>query len=197
MRLLFIFLVLLNNYDKHCIYIGGGGFSGFWYFYNKTQSLDEFNKIYCFSSGCLAVTAGIYPNNYNNIFNSITTIKEMYKNNTITFYDIREKFIDSIINIPINKYNLNIITSTYSGNCIIKRPDNKSHFKILLLETTNIPIITNKINFKNNIDGIFCIHNHPKCKITYNIPKTFRFIINIFNPFLKNKDIEYFYNWPN
>ena len=196
MRLLFTFLALLNNYDKDCTYIGGGGFSGFWYFYNKTQSFDEYNKIYCFSSGCLAVTAGIYPNNYNNIFNSITTIKEMYKNNTITFYNIREKFIDSIINIPISKYNLNIITSTYSGNCIIKRPVNKSHLKILLLETTNIPIITNKINFKNNIDGIFCIHKHPKCKTTYNIPKTFRFITNIFNPFLQNKDIEYFYNWP-
>ena len=197
MRLIFSFLVLLNNYDKNCIYFGGGGFSGFWYFYNKSQKLDEFNKIYCLSSGCLAVTSSFYPNTLNKTLTSIKNIKNMYQNKNLEFYDIREKFIDTIIDIPIYKYNLNIITSNYFGKCKITRPNNKSQLKKLLLETSNIPILTSSINFNNNIDGIFCVYNHPICKKTFTIPKTFKFLTNIFNPYLTENDIIFFSNWNN
>jgi hypothetical protein len=196
MKLLLVLLsiIILNRDD--CVMFRGGGFSGFWYFYNKTDNIRNSDKIYCYSSGCLAVIASIPPNNKQYIYDTVLEMKHFYKNKTGKIYEIREKFIDNIINIPITDYNINIITSTYTGKCIIEKPDTIDKLRQLLLDTTNIPIITSKLGY-TNIDGIFCRLSHPMCKTTYSIPKTFRFIINIFNPFLTIDDVNYFSEWNN
>ena len=196
MKLLLIMLSIINLNTDNCIMFRGGGFSGFWYFYNKTDIITNSDKIYCYSSGCLAVIASIYPNNKQYIYDTVLEMKHFYKNKTGKIYEIREKFIDNIINIPITDYNINIITSTYTGKCIIEKPDTIHRLKQLLLDTTNIPLITSRLGY-TNIDGIFCRLSHPMCKTTYSIPKTFRFISNIFNPFLSVDDVKYFSEWNN
>jgi len=66
-----LFYTNTNNGD--CVYIRGGGFSGFWYYYgylqnNKIANIANIaNKpIYCYSSGCVAYVASISNNNNNN-----------------------------------------------------------------------------------------------------------------------------------
>ena len=196
MKMLSILLIFLNIYSQNnnCILIKGGGFSGFWYFYGVTKVYPD-DKIFCYSSGCLAVVSTIHPNNFNKTISNVLNIKNDYNSNIIKLFDIREKFIDNIINIDINNYNINIIVSNYLGQCIIKKPNNIKELKKLLLETTDIPFITSHFNIKKNIDGIFCKLQHPKCNRVISIPKTFKFIINILNPNLNIKDVYYFYNY--
>jgi hypothetical protein len=194
MKLLLILLNLINLNRDNCLMFRGGGFSGFWYFYNNINIVTNSDKIYCYSSGCLAVIASISPNNKQYIYDTVLEMKNFYKNKTADISMIREKFIDNIINIPIIEYNINIITSTYTGKCIIEKPDTIDRLRQLLLDTTNIPIITGRLEY-TNIDGIFCRLSHPMCKTTYSIPKTLRFIINIFNPFLTIDDVKYFSEW--
>ena len=65
----------------------------------------------------------------------------------------------------------------------------------LLIETTNIPILTRKIDLTKNIDGVFCRINHPICNTKISFPKTLKFLINLFNPNFSIRDLEYFYNY--
>lgn len=196
MKIWLIILMFLNicSQNKNCTLIKGGGFSGFWYFYSVIK-INPDDKIFCYSSGCLAAVSSIYPNTFNKTMLNVLNIKNDYNNNIIKLFDIREKFIDNIINIDINNYNINIIISNYLGQCIIKKPNNIKELKTLLLETTNIPFITTQFNIKKNIDGIFCRLQHPKCNKIISIPKTFKFIINILNPNINIKDVYYFYNY--
>ena len=109
---------------KDCVMIGynGGGYSGFWYYYGQLQKnyiLDK--KIYCFSAGCLAPVANIQHNNHKFILNIVNNLKINYNNNIIDRFDIRNQFIYEITNriTDISKYDLNILTSNYLGNCTI------------------------------------------------------------------------------
>ena len=193
---IFIFLMfIINSFSQNCVIIQGGGFSGFWYFYKQSQSIDKSDKIYCVSSGCLAIVSSIKNNNFNNTLDTVLNIKNSYENQRLSIFDVREKFVDTIVDIPIDKYNINIITSNYFGKCNIKRPRNSLELKKYLLETSNIPFITSKFCLKTDIDGVFCKLNHPKCNIIHSIPKTKKFLLNILNPFISLDDVEYFYNY--
>ena len=186
-----------NNNNNDCITIRGGGFSGFWYYYGYLQKNNITNKtIYCLSSGCLAYIASIKYSNNTYLYEIANTLGIEYINNNITNYELKEKFINIIAdNISIQNYNLNILTSNYVGQCIIKKPTSVSELLIALDETTNIPIITTKLNFSKNIDGGFCITFINKCAKTIMIPYDYKILLNIFNIKLTYDDIIYFLNF--
>ena len=194
-KILIFLMFIINTFSQDCLMIRGGGFSGFWYFYKKSNIINKKDKVYCVSSGCLAIVSNIKNNDFNRTVASVLTIKDLYKNKNISLFDVREKFIDNIIDIPIHEYNINIITSTYFGKCNIKRAYTSSELKKYLLETSNIPLITSKLNFKNNIDGVFCKLDQPTCNTVYSIPKTPMFLLNILNPHISVDDVKYFYNY--
>ncbi len=197
MKLFFLLLFsLLNSFNNNtnCTLITGGGFSGFWYFYDKLNNIT--GHTYCYSAGCLAMVTKVPPNNFNNNINNVLNIKNMYYAKNISLNNITEEFIKTIVkNIFINDLNINIITSTYFGKCIINNPKTKDELITLLIETTNIPLITRKIDITKNIDGFFCKFNHPTCDTIIKPPKTFRFLFNIFNPNFNMNDLDYFYNY--
>ena len=194
---LFLFLfALLNRFDNNnnCTLITGGAFSGFWYFYANLDNITD--KTYCYSSSCLAIVSKIEPNNLNDTINYAINIKNIYDRKNISIHDLTGLFINDIVkNIEMNNLNINIITSTYFGKCIISNPKSKDDLIKLLIETTNIPMITHKIDITKNIDGFFCRLNHPKCNTKISFPKTFKFLINLFNPNFSINDLEYFYNY--
>ena len=196
MKLFLLLFALLNrfNNNNNCTLITGGAFSGFWYFYGNLDNITD--KTYCYSSSCLAIVSRIPPNNFNNTINYAINIKKMYDTKNISIHDVTELFINDIVkHIEVTNLNINIITSTYFGKCIFSNPKSKDDLIKLLIETTNIPIITHKIDITKNIDGIFCRFNHPKCNTKITFPKTFKFIINLFNPNFSINDLEYFYNY--
>jgi len=200
--LLLIILIYLNNYfykKEDCISIGlGGGYSGFWYFYGyfkRNYLLDK--KIYCYSSGCLAIIANIQHNNYNSLLSSVKKIKNKYDKNLIDRFEVKNRIIKELANkvTNINNYDINILTSNFYGYCNIVRPKTNDELINALNMTSNIPYITTKLNLSLNIDGIFCLNKYPICSQRINEPFTPYFILNIFNPNLEFKDVKYFMNY--
>lgn len=198
---IFIFILALytnNSNNNDCLYIQGGGFSGFWYYYGYLQKNNIINKpVYCYSSGCLAYVATIMTNNFTYVYDIAHTILIDYNNNKINSYELKEMYINIIANkiSAIQNYNLNILTANYLGKCTIKRPANVDELIVALDETTNIPLITTKLNYSKNIDGAYCINFINKCANSITIPYDYKVYRNIFNINLSYKDIIYFFNY--
>lgn len=201
--ILLVALFYSNTNNSDCVYIRGGGFSGFWYYYGYLQNNKIANKpIYCYSSGCVAYVASISNNNNNNfsyVYDFAHNLLIDYKNNIINSYELKEIYIDFIANTisNIENYNLNILTSNYLGQCIIKKPATISELIVALDETTNIPIITTKLNFSKKIDGAGCITFINKCATIIELPYDYKIYRNILNINLSYKDIIYFLTYIN
>ena len=176
----------LNSNTTDCLIIHGGGITGFWNILGKLKKVDfkNFSKIYCYSSGCLALI--IKQNKYENINNIINkTIelkKEVYKNYS-NFYNLRSNFINFLID-DYHKANSNnsfsIISSNRYGRCIVNKYSlnilNKTNIKEVMLDSSYIPMITGYLNeHRKAYDGAFCHLDFPNCK--YNIHPD----INLFN----------------
>lgn len=205
-----IFLIAISNLinsffplSNDCVMVGsyGGGYSGFWYYYGKLLDKDNYyldKELYCFSAGCLAIVSSIQHNNYNYLRNMVKEIKVDYDKNIINRFQVRNEFIYKISNrvTDISKFNLNILTSNYLGNCTIINPRSREELIDALNQTTNIPFITGMLNISQNIDGGFCFNKYPTCKTKIKTPSTYKFLINIFNPNM-NEDlaINYFMNY--
>jgi len=205
--ILLVALFISNNTNNSdCVYIRGGGFSGFWYYYGYLQNNNIANignkPIYCYSSGCVAYVASISNNNNNNfsyVYDFAHNLLIDYKNNIINSYELKEIYIDFIANSisNIENYNLNILTSNYLGQCTIKKPASISELIVALDETTNIPIITTKLNFSKKIDGAGCITFINKCATIIELPYDYKIYRNILNINLSYKDIIYFLTYYN
>jgi hypothetical protein len=206
--LLLVFTILLfalfsnkNMASQDCVIINGGGYSGFWYYYGYLQKNNINKTVYCYSSGCLAYIASLTHNNSTQLYNIANTLAIDYNNNKLTNYDVKDQFINSIAsklsNTNIQNYNLNILTTNYLGQCIIKQPKNVSELIKYLDETTNIPLITTKADLYKNLDGGLCFILHFKnyCATHIMLPFNYRFYTSIFNKNLSHADVNYFMDY--
>ena len=78
----------------------------------------------------------------------VKEIKEDYDKNIINRFHVRNEFIYKISNrvTDISKFNLNILTSNYFGNCTIIKPQTREELIDALNQTTNIPFIVKYIS---------------------------------------------------
>jgi len=201
--ILLVALFYSNTNNSDCLYIRGGGFSGFWYYYGYLQNNKIANlankPIYCYSSGCVAYVASISNNNFSYYYDFAHNLLIDYKNNVINSYELKEIYIDFIANTisNIENYNLNILTSNYLGQCTIKKPASVSELIVALDETTNIPIITTKLDFNKKLDGAGCITFINKCATTIELPYDYKIYRNVFNINLSYEDVIYFLTYIN
>jgi hypothetical protein len=206
--ILLVFTILLfalfsnkNMASQDCVIINGGGYSGFWYYYGYLQKNNINKTVYCYSSGCLAYIASLSHNNSTHLYNIANTLAIDYNNNKLTNYDVKDQFINSIAsklsNTNIQNYNLNILTTNYLGQCIIKQPKNVSELIKYLDETTNIPLITTKADLYKNLDGGLCfiLHFNNYCATHIMLPFNYRFYTSIFNKNLSHADVNYFMDY--
>ena len=63
-KILIFLMFIINTFSQDCLMIRGGGFSGFWYFYKKSNIINKKDKVYCVSSGCLAIVSNIKNNDF-------------------------------------------------------------------------------------------------------------------------------------
>lgn len=202
--LLFALLNNKNETSQDCVFINGGGYSGFWYYYGylqkNTNKTNNNNKtIYCYSSGCLAYVASLTHNNSTHLYKLVNTLANDYNNNKLTSYTIKDQFINSIASklINVQNYNLNILTTNYLGQCIIKQPKTVSELINYLDETSNIPLITTKADLYKNLDGGLCfiLNFNNYCATQIMLPFNFKFLTNIFNSNLSEADVNYFMDY--
>ena len=203
--IIFVFALFnsTNDVSQDCLFINGGGYSGFWYYYGYLQkNTNKTNKtIYCYSSGCLAYVASLTHNNSTHLYNLANTLAIDYNNNKLNSYTIKEQFINSIAsklsNNNIQNYNLNILTTNYLGQCIIKQPKTISELINYLDETTNIPLITTKADLYKNLDGGLCfiLNFNNYCATHIMLPLNFKFLTAVFNSNLSIADVSYFMDY--
>jgi hypothetical protein len=206
--IIFVFVLFnsTNDVSQDCLFINGGGYSGFWYYYGylqkNTNKTNNTNKtIYCYSSGCLAYVASLTHNNSTHLYNLANTLAIDYNNNKLTNYAVKEQFINSITsklsNNNIQNYNLNILTTNYLGKCIIKQPKTISELINYLDETTNIPLLTTKADLYKNLDGGLCfiLNFNNYCATHIMLPLKFKFLTAVFNSNLSIADVSYFMDY--
>jgi hypothetical protein len=206
--IIFVFTLFnsTNDVSQDCLFINGGGYSGFWYYYGylqkNTNNTNNTNKtIYCYSSGCLAYVASLTHNNSTHLYNLANTLAIDYNNNKLTNYAVKDQFINSIAsklsNNNIQHYNLNILTTNYLGQCIIKQPKTISELINYLDETSNIPLITTKPDLYKNLDGGLCfiLNFNNYCATHIMLPFNFKFLTAVFNSNLSIADVSYFMDY--
>lgn len=177
--------VINNSSNKDCVSVPPGGISGFWYSISKLKSIEK-KHYYCASSGCLAIVSSSI--NLRSVYNFALSSKKLND-----LKSIKNNFIDLIVKEIKTIPNVTIITMSMYGTCIERVPKNKKELKTLLIKTTDIPILVK--NLHGEIDGGICYHYINPCKTRINIPLDYKFIKNLFNHNISNKDLEYFYNY--
>ena len=206
MRLKKFFLILLFTYitysyhplrDKEkCIFLYGGGYSGYWYTLSQLQKhyKNHRDRFICYSSACTSFVFSLQNPNFSVAVVESDKIQQQLVKSNSNLTDMRLRYIDAIINrkIDISKYNLQILLTNKIGGCELFRPQNNSHLRKLLIETTFIPGITGDYNETNDYyDGGMCF-GKPQCQREVKIPTNYRIWAKTFSPLLNIEDKEYF-----
>lgn len=169
-----------------CLSVPPGGISGFWYSVSQLQNFKN-GEYFCASSGCLAVIAKDLD------LNKVYSLAKISRDNHNSFNDIKNNFINKLVkNINIVP-NVTIVTMNNIGYCIERKPSNKRELKTLLIKTTDIPFLVK--NTFREMDGILCYYYLNKCKHRINFPLDYKFLTNIFNFDITNKDLNHIYNY--
>ena len=192
-----------SDLNESCLMLHGGGFSGFWYSFNKLKKKNPTNnlikkKTYCYSAGCLAFIAYQTRLSFEEVLKECKILQYYYINNRLSMKEIRKLFILNLLNnLPdgIDFSNLIIITFKNMNKCLFNKISDKDQLLNLLLDTTTIPFVTDfSLNFQN-LDGGFCLPTIPYCNESISLPFNYFFLINIFNPLINNKTINDLINY--
>lgn len=173
--------------NDNCVSVPPGGISGFWYSLFQLRKYENYTY-YCASSGCLAIVA--HRINHSQVYN----FAEISRDNFNTFQEIKNNFIDLILEEMQDLPDMKIVTMTKYGTCIERSPRNKIELKKLLIKTTDVPFL---VNTHREIDGGLCYYYMNKCKYNIKMPINYKFLSNLFNYDISAYDVYYFYNYLN
>jgi len=140
--------------DEDCIYVPGGGFSGFWFSMGRLQSLDhpQNERFVCYSAGCLGVvsilrnhfenkTGASNNNQYERLYEYARSIQTAWQAGTINRYRVVEVFVDGILEkldestsaafLETIRRNVHIVTTAFGENDTEQSDHEKSSFQWL------------------------------------------------------------------
>lgn len=172
--------------QNDCVSVPPGGISGFWYSISKIRYF-ETKEYYCASSGCLAVVSSELK------LNDIYNIAKISRDNFNSIEHIKNNFIDLIVKKITVVPNVTMVTMSKFGTCIERKPRNKHALKTLLIKTTDVPFLIKNVN--REMDGGLCYYYMNTCKFNINLPLNYRFLSNLFNQYISDEDLAYFYNY--
>jgi len=179
------------------VFVPGAGFSGFWYSFGRIQSLAdaESRDYYCFSAGCLAVSARYLGKGFDDVAESALRIQSSWRNGDLSRYSVATEFVDELLDINGTEVlgigsgeeetwleHVNVLTTTWYGGVKISKAKDRRELRELLLKTSFIPFATGwGGNRDGELDGGFSLLFHPRCKHGIYLPPTFDMIVNILN----------------
>lgn len=182
----YLFITNPGSQKEDCLSVPPGGISGFWYSISKIKYF-ETKEYYCASSGCLAVVSNELR------LNDIYNFAKISRDNFNSIEHIKNNFIDLIVKKVNDIPNVTIVTMSKYGTCIQRKPKNKHQLKTLLIKTTDVPFLIKNIN--REFDGGLCYYYMNTCKFNINLPFNYRFLSNLFNQYVSDEDLVYFYNF--
>tara|TARA_B100000767_G_C19455560_1_gene405899 strand:+ start:146 stop:496 length:351 start_codon:yes stop_codon:yes gene_type:complete len=111
----------------------------------------------------------------------------------ICYLKLKNNFIDLIVKRIDIVPNVTIVTMNKIGTCIERKPINKHQLKTLLIKTTDVPFLVKNVN--REIDGGPCYYYMNRRKFNINLSLNYRFLSNLFNQYISDEDLAYFYNY--
>lgn len=179
----------------NCIFLFGGGYSGYWYTLTQLQKYDHRREHFvCYSSACMSLVFSFQNPDLSYAISESNKIQEKLIKTGSNLTNLRNVYIDSIINnrIDISKKKVTILTTNKIGKCELNKPLNNTHLRKLLQETTYIPGITGNYDENlENYDGGACL-GKPRCSIEISIPRDYWMWLKTFTPYLSVEDKKYF-----
>lgn len=208
------------SHSNDCIYVPGGGFSGFWFTLGRLQSIPLHQRIekdyYCYSAGCLAVVAtSLLDKNKEEMYDIAVRVQKAWQTGQVERYSVVKVFLDellfgtSVVNgssptIPVIDdaalSKINIITTARTGRLslktVVRIPSSVADLHQMLLQTTWIPYATGDGVWKNeHMDGAFtALLDHPSCGHHVGLAMNPWLVANIVNVNLPTTDVERFWN---
>eukprot|EP00816_Leptocylindrus_hargravesii_P005670 CAMPEP_0196803124 /NCGR_PEP_ID=MMETSP1362-20130617/2547_1 /TAXON_ID=163516 /ORGANISM="Leptocylindrus danicus, Strain CCMP1856" /LENGTH=218 /DNA_ID=CAMNT_0042174567 /DNA_START=378 /DNA_END=1034 /DNA_ORIENTATION=- len=185
-------------------YVPGVGFSGFWYTIGALQSIQALHEMdfFCYSAGCLAVTVALSNRTITDVSDIAFGLQQRWRSNNISRWDIVEHFVDDILkndslqvlhqNVDANLLErMNVLTTTKEGSMSVRKAQNISDLKDLLIQTTWIPFATGwGLSKDGHLDGGFSSFVHPICGAHFALPMKLAVFVNVLNPALNQKQVE-------
>jgi hypothetical protein len=194
--------------NDDCIYVTGGGFSGFWFSMGRLRSIPnprERNFV-CYSAGCLASVASLSNSSMEELYDIASTTREQLLSGERHRYDIVEFFVDGLLEgadsevLTDSLDRLHILTSVTDPQSTLpmarmQTPSDLRHLKTLLLQTTWIPqAIGSHFAHHGHLDGFFSAFQHPKCNDVIGLAWDFELRVNALNPNIRSGAVAKFWN---
>ncbi|GKY94159.1 hypothetical protein MPSEU_000382000 [Mayamaea pseudoterrestris] len=110
-----------THHSSDCIYVPGGGFSGFWFTLGRLQSIPKHERLdheyYCYSAGCLAVIASaVLDKNMEQMYDMAHNVQKQWQNGTIDRYSVVRTFLDDLLNVAAAEVNTSGVQNTSATN---------------------------------------------------------------------------------
>ena len=203
---------------QECIYVPGGGFSGFWFTFGRLQSIPKEDRLnhdyYCYSAGCLAVVAtAVMDRNMEDIYDIAHAVQQEWRSGTIDRYSVVRTFLDELLHGSMKNSSaignasfdltglskIHIITTTQHDwlgvKTDIRTATNMDDLHEMLLQTTWIPFAVGGSLWQNgHMDGAFTALYHPSCKREMGLAAHPWLLANVINVNLPRSGVESFWN---
>lgn len=174
-----------------CLYIPGGGFSGFFYTMGRLQGKAKKESdvaYYCYSAGCLATTATLADISVSEVYEKALDIQMQWRAGAITRFQVVEEFVDYVLSTGNDRTldetalaRLHVITSEDVAfekawfpklQTTVRAPQSLEELRTMLLQTMWIPGATgNGLMLNQHLDGGFTTADHPRCPSSLSLPK--------------------------
>jgi hypothetical protein len=185
------------------VLVPGFGFSYFWYSFGRLERFPsdhiENRDFFCYSSGCLALTAVKRKMAVDDLFIYCIGLQQQWQQNTLSRPEALSSFIGYLLSADSTNEvcdlndernchteewfnNINVITTTQYGQVTVKKPSNVAEFRELLLKTAHIPYITGDgLHRDGELDGAFSMLLHPFFSHHVGFEWTLDMILNALN----------------
>jgi hypothetical protein len=201
-----------------CIYVPGGGFSGFWFTLGRLQSIPKRERLdhdyYCYSAGCLAVVAStILDKDMEDMYQMAHSVQRQWRDGTLGRYSVVRTFLDELLYgispgnstlFPAPRIDMSglakihIITAARHDSLfpatMVRNARTLEELHEMLLQTTWIPFaIGDRLWQNGHMDGAFTALYHPKCHRQLGLAGNFWLLANVINVNLSREGVEHFW----
>jgi hypothetical protein len=204
--------------ENDCIYVSGGGFSGFWFSLGRLRTIPEPEKAHyvCFSAGCLGVVATLANQTMHELYETASTIQKHWQSGDLHRYHILNTFVDELLDSSSSSFDesklsaLHIMTSTTTPSsdddddsspspfgllqASMQTPTDMEHLKTLLIQTSWIPLLLgSEYTHDGHMDGSFSTWQHPICNKHVGLAPNMDLYFNTLNVNLGAQSVEKFW----
>ena len=200
-----------KTFHESATFVPGLGFSGFWYTLGRINSIPsaeyEKGEYYCFSAGCLAVSARFLNKDIESVARTALDAQGRWRDGELGRYSVATDFVDTLLSkspgpdsasvsddswLPKVKV---ITTSWYGLVPVVTQARTREELKGLLIKTSFIPFATGfGLSAEDGeMDGGFSMLLHPRCKRAIYLPVSWDMVSNILNVNMGMETVERLY----